>query len=229
MERPNAMERPNVVKIYLDSTDIETMRRLVDDPLIEGFTTNPSLLRKAGVTKYQHFAHRILEIVKTKPVSFEVLSDDWAEMEKQAYEISTWGNNVWVKIPITNTHGESSIPLIKRLQDLQLNITAVMTHQQLEDLVNVAQAHHVISIFAGRINDADREAPIISAWGLRANTLWASTRHTFSIKQAELYGYDIITMTPDLIAKLPLRGKDLAEYSLETVKQFHEDGKGITF
>lgn len=213
--------------IYLDGAGLDVMARYANNPLIEGFTTNPSLMRKAGITSYRAFAKSVLSIAGEKPVSFEVLADDWAAMERQAYEIAGWGENVWVKIPITNTKGESSIDLIDRLQDLRLNITAVMTMDQLKALREVDRSHHIISVFCGRINDAGRSVPYVGAMKFRAKTLWASTRELYNLSQAEDLGYDIITMTPDLIAKLPLRGKDLKEYSLETVKQFHEDGKGI--
>jgi len=212
--------------IYCDGADLETMKKLSSNPVIEGWTTNPSLMKKAGIKKYRDFAKTVLGIIGDKPVSFEVLADDWETMVIQAYEIASWGENVWVKIPIMNTKGESSIDLIDELQDLRLNITAVMTASQFIYLQTVNRSHHIISVFAGRIADAGRSPPRIPSM-FRAKLLWASTRQTADIDEAEMKGYDIITMTPDLIAKLPLRGKDLHEYSLETVKQFHEDGKGI--
>ena len=218
-----------MVAIYCDGADLATMAKYAQDPLIEGFTTNPSLMRKSGVTNYREFAKQVLGVVNGKPVSFEVLSDDWTEMYAQAHEIASWGENVWVKIPVTNTKGESSVELIKSLPDLRLNITAVMTHEQLGWLLMVDGPHHIISVFCGRIMDAGRLPPIILRREFKAKVLWASTRELYSIDYAQNYGYDIITMTPDLIAKLPLRGKDLKQYSLETVQQFHEDGKGIAF
>ena len=185
-------------------------------------------MKKSGVKNYREFAKQVLGVVNGKPVSFEVLSDDWEEMKWQAYEIASWGENVWVKIPITNTKGESSIELIDELSDLRLNITAVMTKEQLDWLRTVDRPHHIISIFCGRIMDAGRLPPILHG-EFKAKLLWASTRELYNINNAENSGYDIITMTPDLIAKLPLRGKSLKQYSLETVQQFHEDGKSCVF
>lgn len=215
--------------IYCDGADLATMAKYAADPLIEGFTTNPSLMRKAGITRYRDFAKTVLSIVGDKPVSFEVLSDDWDEMERQAEEIASWGENVWAKVPITNTKGESSIHLIDKLQDLNLNITAVFTTDQLDALQTVDRAHHIISVFCGRIMDTGAAPPALWGRGFKAKLLWASTREVDSVRIAESLGYDIITLTQDLIAKLPLRGRDLVEYSLETVRQFHEDGKEIIF
>lgn len=217
-----------MVMIYADGADLQTMEKYASDPRIDGFTTNPSLMKKSGIKHYEDFAQQVLNITD-KPVSFEVLADDWEEMEKQALEISSWGDNVYVKIPIMNTRGESSIDLIEKLQDLRLNITAVMTDDQLDALWEVDRPHHIISIFCGRIRDTGKPAPDMDAMHFKAKTLWASTREVYNIIQAKDLGYDIITLTPDLIAKLPLRGKDLHQYSLETVRQFHEDGKGIEF
>ena len=213
--------------IYLDGADLVTMARF--EPHVQGFTTNPSLMKKAGVTNYEVFAKEVLGRANGKPVSFEVLADDWETMEAQAQRISDWGDNVWVKIPITNTKGESSVDLIDRLQDLNLNITAVMTQQQIDALLPVVRSHHIISVFAGRIADTGRTPPWIPRRApIKAKMLWASTRQTRDIDIAGELGYDIITMTPDLVAKLPLRGKDLNQYSLETVQQFYKDAEGIT-
>jgi transaldolase len=217
-----------MVAIYCDGADLATMAKYAQDTLIEGFTTNPSLMRKSGVTNYREFAKQVLGVVNGKPVSFEVLSDDWGEMESQAREIASWDENVWVKIPVTNTKGESSIYLIDSLSSLNLNITAVMTTEQMHELKSVIQSWHIVSVFAGRIKDANGPVPEIPV-GFRARCLWASTRQTYDLTLAEVMGFQLITMTPDLIAKLPLRGKDLKQYSLETVQQFHKDGKGITF
>jgi transaldolase len=214
--------------IYCDGADLATMKKYANDPLIDGFTTNPSLMRKAGIKHYEDFAMAVLEIIGDKAVSFEVVSDDFDEMYMDAQKISKWGENVYVKIPITNTKGESSIPLIDDLSDYRLNITAVMTEEQLDDLRTVDRPHHIISVFAGRIKDAGRQPPIIHK-KMKAKMLWASTRETHDIDDATIFGYDIITMTPDLLAKMRLRGKNLKEYSLETVKQFYEDGRGIEF
>lgn len=214
--------------IYCDGADLGTMEQLAKNPIIEGWTTNPTLMKRAGIKRYKDFAQQVLNITD-KPVSFEVLSDDWDDMERQAEQICSWGENVYAKIPITNTKDESSINLIDKLSDLNLNITAVFTNEQLDALQTVDRAHHIISVFSGRIMDAGDIPPRVYKYRFSAKILWASTRETKNIDLAEHYGYDIITLTPDLIAKLPLRGKDLAEYSLETVRQFHEDGKGIEF
>ena len=216
-----------MISIYCDGADLATMAKYAQDPLIEGFTTNPSLLRKSGITNYREFAKQVLGVVNGKPVSFEVLSDDWEEMKWQAYEIASWGENVWVKIPVTNTKGESSVQLIYELSGLNLNITAVMTKEQLDELSTVDRSHHIVSVFAGRITDTGRLPPMPRR--MIARLLWASTRQTMDLMAAEAIGYDIITMTVPLIEKLHLRGKDLTEYSRETVCEFFEAGKEITF
>jgi transaldolase len=221
-----------MVKIYLDGAGLDTMAHYAHDPIVEGFTTNPSLMRKAHIQNYSEFAEAVLGIVSPKPVSFEVLADDFDEMARQAHVISGWGENVWVKIPITNTKGESSIDLIDELQDLRLNITAVMTYAQVDDLAQVTRSHHIISVFAGRIADTGVDPiDIVKAAKARCRgqILWASPRQVFDIVCANRAMADIITLQPELIGKMRLFEKDLTQYSLETVKQFHEDGKGITF
>ncbi len=216
-----------MVAIYADGASLDQMERFAKDERIAGFTTNPSLMKKAGITNYQNFAKAVLSLIDGKPVSFEVLADDFYSMERQARELADWGPNVWVKIPITNSRGESSVDLIKRIADLQLNITAVMTIKQWESLRHHVLAHHIVSVFVGRITDTLQDPPTIL--GAHCRLLWASARELYNLKQAADYGYDIITLTPDLISKLDLRGKDLTAYSLETVRQFHSDGKGIAF
>lgn len=216
-----------MVELYADGAGLAQMRAYAADKRIAGFTTNPSLMRKAGITQYRSFAEAVLKAVGEKPVSFEVLADDWATMEAQAREIASWGENVYVKIPITNTKGESSAELIRSLGSMNLNITAVMTVAQYEAVKPHLLWHHILSVFAGRIMDTGEDVPIIHNAPCRV--LWASTRQVYSIRDADVMGYDIITLTPDLIAKLDLSGKDLTAYSLETVRQFHEDGKGIEF
>jgi transaldolase len=213
--------------IYLDAADLASIDTHIDK--VEGVTTNPSIMKKAGITNYRAFAKEVLARVKGKPVSFEVLADDFPTMESQAHEIASWGDNVWVKIPITNTKGESSIDLIDKLSDLNLNITAVMTQAQIDKLATVDRSHHIISVFACRIMDAGQLPPIKYRSSIKAKFLWASARETYHVDMATNSGFDIITLTPELIAKLPIRGKDLAQYSLETVKQFYEDGRGIAF
>jgi transaldolase len=215
-----------MVDIYLDAADLASIDKFIDK--VEGVTTNPSIMKKAGITNYREFASHVLARVKGKPVSFEVLSDDWDEMYSQACEICSWGDNVYAKIPITNTKGEMSIDLIDSLEDKRINITAVMTQDQVDALYDVVWSHHIVSIFMGRIFDTCQQGPFILA-GFRAKMLWASPRQVGDVFMAGKLGFDIITMTPDLIAKLPLRGKDLKQYSLETVQQFYNDGRGIEF
>ena len=216
-----------MVKIYCDGAGFGRLEEYAEDPRIEGFTTNPSLMRKAGINDYRAFARTVLLMVKGKPVSFEVVADEWAEMERQACEIQSWGPNVWVKIPITNTRGESSKALIEKLADLNLNITAVMTLGQVDEVWPILRSNHILSVFNGRITDTGVPPMAFKMRGA-AQRLWASARSVYDYYQAEAHGFDIITLTPDLIAKLALGGKSLAEYSLETVRMFHEDGKGLT-
>lgn len=222
------------IAIYCDGAKLSDFEKYAEDERIKGFTTNPSILKKAGIADYRAFAKTVLSLVKGKPVSFEVLSDDRAEMRRQAEEIQSWGDNVYVKIPITNTRGESSYGLIERLDHINLNVTAVMTHRQIDSAWRLMKPHHILSVFCGRINDAGRQVPnfldgreFLPEGG--PQTLWASTRQAYSVIEAEEKGYDIITITPDLIEKLNLRGKDLTEYSKETVRSFYEDGKEISF
>lgn len=213
------------IQIFLDSGSIEDIEKHVSSTQIEGFTTNPSLLRKSGVVDYRAFAKRVLGIVGRKEVSFEVIADDLETMGRQAREIASWGRNIWVKIPITTTNGDSTLPLVETLKDVNVNLTAVFTHGQIDEARRYLKPHDILSVFAGRINDTQRREPYFAYRTFR--TLYASTRHVMAIHQARQAGYDIITMTPDLIAKLALKGKDLNEYSLETVRQFANDAKGI--
>ena len=215
----------NGIQIFLDSGSIEDIEKYVSSAQIEGFTTNPSLLRKAGIVDYRAFAKRVLGIVGRKEVSFEVLADDLETMGRQSREIASWGANVWVKIPITTTNGDSTLPLVETLDDVNVNLTAVFTTAQIDAARHYLKPKDILSVFAGRINDTQRREPYFGYRTFR--TLYASTRHVMAIHQAKQAGYDIITMTPDLIAKLALKGKDLNEYSLETVQQFHRDSKGI--
>ena len=218
-----------MVKIYCDGADLEKMAELAVNPIIEGWTTNPTIIRKAGVTNYHDFAQAVLKIVNGKSVSFEVFADDFEMMEKQAVEIASWGPNVYVKIPITNTKGESSLSLVERLKDINVNLTAVMTERQIEAAIQILKPNDILSVFVGRITDTQAAPHFFWQEKRPCRTLWASAREVYNVTLAERYGYDIITLTPDLIAKLPLKGKNLAQYSLETVRQFHEDGKGIKF
>lgn len=220
-----------MVAIYLDTSDMLMLHKYGLDTRVQGVTTNPSLMRKSGIKSYRNFAIMAMGHAHGKPISLEVLADDFYEIEQQAREIASWGDNVWVKVPITNTRGESIVPLVRKLSNLRLNITAVMTKQQIDDLKPVVSAHHIVSIFAGRIADTGRDPTytVKHARQLGSKVLWASTREVLNISQAEECGCDIITLTPDLITKLNLHGKSLTEYSLETVKMFHNDGQGIVF
>lgn len=217
-----------MVALYADCANLEQMERYASHPLITGLTTNPTIMRKAGITNYRSFAKTVMGIVGVKPVSFEVLADDHLTMERQAREIASWGANATVKIPITNTLGESSAPLIERIAGLYLNVTAVMTVEQIQGVLPHLRPHHILSVFVGRIMDTGAAPPrVLGDYSFRV--LWASAREVYHVKMAEEYGYDIITLTPDLIEKLPLFGKDLTQYSLDTVRQFHADGQGIAF
>ena len=217
------------MKIYLDTADIDRLHIWGRDSRVSGFTTNPALMKKSGIGSYRNFATIILGVAKGRPVSLEVTADDFPMMEKQARELASWGENVYVKIPVTNTKGESSIPLIEKLQDMKLNVTAVMSGAQIEALKPVLTPNHILSVFAGRIADTGRDPVHImhKARLCDAQVLWASAREVLNVYQAEECNCDIITLSPDLLGKLSLHGKSLNEYSLETVRQFYEDGQEI--
>jgi len=224
------------VKLFADGADKNGMFEMYKNPLIQGFTTNPTLMRKAGVEDYKAFAKEVLEVITDKPISFEVFSDDFDEMEEQALEISKWGENVNVKIPITNTQGYSSAELIKRLSNkgVKINVTAMFLFEQVEKvtpLLNNGVGGYV-SIFAGRIADAGVDpVPLMKKVVdyLRdypnVELIWASPRELYNVVQANEIGCHIITATNDILRKLPLLGKDLAEFSLDTVKMFYNDAK----
>ncbi|HXW24276.1 MAG TPA: transaldolase [Xanthobacteraceae bacterium] len=223
------------VKIFADGADLDVIGRYAQDPAIRGFTTNPTLMRKAGVTDYEAFARAALALIGARPISFEVFSDEFDEMERQARRIAAWGDNVYVKIPVTNTKREPADGLIRRLAQagVRVNVTAVMTQAQVERVAAclAGGAPSVISVFAGRIADAGVDpVPIVRAAvaAVRAQPsieiIWASPRELFNLIQADRAGCHIITMTPDLLAKLPLIGRDLDDFSLDTVKMFHADG-----
>jgi transaldolase len=224
------------VKVYADGADRATMLEMYANPLIAGFTTNPTLMRKSGVTDYKAFAKEILQHIPDRPVSFEVFADDFGEMERQAAEIASWGENVLVKIPITNTEGKSSRPLLRRLAQagIRVNVTALLTLQQVREasecLADGPSAK--ISVFAGRIADTGRDPVPLMAAAVEllrpyANLelIWASPRELLNIFQADAIGCHIITATADILRKLVLIGKDLREYSLETVRMFYEDAR----
>lgn len=222
------------IKIFADGADIESIRTLYAQPNIQGFTTNPTLMRQAGIQDYKAFALEVLKVVPDRPVSFEVFADDFAGMEEQAFEIASWGENVNVKIPITNTKGESTNELVGRLsaKGIICNITAIFTLKQLKETVDVLDANTpaILSIFAGRIADTGydpvplmREAVNIAKSKPRSEVLWASPRELLNIFQADEVGCHIITVTPDVLKKLTGVGKDLAVFSLETVSMFYRD------
>jgi transaldolase len=221
------------VKIFADGADLTGIRQLANIPYIKGFTTNPTLMRKAGVDDYEMWARRVLEAVPDRPVSFEVLSDDFDEMERQARKIASWGENVYVKIPITNTKGQSACSLIQTLtcDGLKINVTAIMTIEQIKNASQVLYrgAPSIISVFAGRVADTGRDEVDLIQYAMSifsAKTieyLWASTRELRNIMQANRIGCHIITVPDKLLNKLHFLGKDLNEFSLETVKMFYDD------
>ena len=228
------------VKIFADGADRESILALSKDPLIKGFTTNPTLMRKAGVKNYESFCRDLVNAIPGRPFSFEVFSDDFEEMERQATRIAGWGPNVYVKIPITNTRTQSSSLLIHRLckQGVKVNVTAVMTLDQVDavlpHLKNGPPSY--ISVFAGRIADAGCDPlPTICATltKIRAypqiELIWASPRELFNIVQADQIGCHIITVTSDILKKLPSLGRDLGEFSLDTVKMFHDDARAAGY
>ena len=222
------------IKIFADGADLENIKSLSNKTYIKGFTTNPSLMRKNGVSDYKNFAFEVLKVSQKKPVSFEIFADDLAEMERQAIEISKWGENLNVKIPITNTKGESTKDLIATLSKRKIicNITAILTIEQLNTVVNVLDSDTpaILSIFAGRISDTGidpspimAEAVKISNSKPKSEILWASTRELYNIFQAENCRCQIITIPYDIINKFHLLGKDLTKLSLETVNTFYKD------
>ena len=222
------------VKVFADGADLDGITALAADPFIKGFTTNPTLMRQAGISDYERFAHDVLAVIGDRPISFEVFSDDFDEMEKQARRIAEWGPNVFVKIPVGNTLGQSSETLVRRLADagVRQNVTAIFTLDQTERIVRgLADGPAAnVSIFAGRIADAGVDPlPIMSdAVALLADhphveLIWASPREVLNIVQADAVGCHIITVTHDLLKKLPSLGKDLDVFSLETVQMFRRD------
>jgi transaldolase len=222
------------VKIFADGADRGGMLELYRNPLIRGFTTNPTLMRAAGISDYEAFAREILRAIPDRPISLEVFSDDFAEMEVQARRIASWGENVYVKIPVTNTHGESSIPLVRALARgcVKQNVTALLTLAQVRDVSAALGSGPpaCVSVFAGRIADTGRDPVPLMAAAVQllkpypqVELIWASPRELLNIFHADQVGCHIITVTHDLLKKLPLVGKDLDEYSLDTVKMFRTD------
>lgn len=228
------------VKIFADGADMNGIRALYANPLIKGFTTNPTLMRKEGITDYAEFAKELLREIPDRPISFEVFADEFGEMETQAREIASWGPNVNVKIPITNTRSESSAALVSRLSKsgIAVNVTAMFTLDQTREIVDALdpETPAILSIFAGRIADAGvdplpimSEALEIMAAKPKAELIWASPREILNIIQAHDIGCHIITVTHDILAKLPGIGKDLSQFSLETVEMFRRDAEAAGF
>jgi len=223
------------IKLFLDGAELPAMKEAVaSNPLIKGFTTNPTLMRKAGITDYAAFAKEAIKVVGERSISFEVFSDDFETMEREAREIRSWGGNTYVKIPVTNTKGASSAGLIRKLsgEGIALNVTAILTSAQVREVASAlaAKTPSIVSVFAGRIADSGvdpmpimRECARILESRPKAELLWASPRELLNIFQADEVGCHIITATKDVLAKLALVGKDLTQYSLETVQMFYRD------
>ncbi len=228
------------IKVFADGADVESILQLAADPRIAGFTTNPTLMHSAGVSDYEGFARKVLGHVTDRPISFEVFSDDWGEMERQARRIAGWAQNVYVKIPVTNTQGESSAPLVKHLSSdgISLNVTAILSLRQVETVVEAmaGAGAGIVSVFAGRIADTGIDpVPVMSEalTILQAHPalelLWASPREVLNIVQADRIGCHIVTVTPDILKKLPMLGRDLDQLSLDTVRMFRDDAVAAGF
>jgi transaldolase len=228
------------VKLFQDGADLNAMIEAKKRGSVSGFTTNPSLMRKAGVTDYKAFALKAIAAIPDLPISFEVFADDFETMEREAREIASWGGDTYVKIPICNTKGQSTASLIKKLsaEGFSLNVTAIFTLDQVKEVADAAHndARTIVSVFAGRIADTgiDPIPMMTNAVEMlkhlpKAELLWASPREVLNVIQADECGCHIITATPDIVSKMSLSGKDLLEYSLETVKTFYEDARAAGF
>ena len=228
------------IKIFADGADLAGIREMYALPYIKGFTTNPTLMRKAGVSDYKAFALEVLKIVPDRPVSFEVFADDFSAMERQAREIASWGQNVYVKIPVTNTKGQSAADSVARLSKagVKLNVTAMLALDQVREITAALapDAPAILSVFAGRIADTGvdpvpvmQEALSIMKAKPNAELLWASPRELLNIFHADGIGCHVITVTNDVLKKLSLVGKDLAAYSLETVEMFYKDAQAAGY
>ena len=222
------------VKIFADGADLQSLLALADQPQIAGFTTNPTLMRQCGVSDYEGFARKLLEHITDRPISFEVFADDHDEMLRQARLIASWGSNVYVKIPVTDTRGQSTAAVVRELTDsgVQVNVTALMTLSQVQAVTSTLAGGSpaVISVFAGRVADTGRDPLPLMGAALEAiapypglELLWASPREILNVRQADDLGVHIITVTHDLLKKLALLGRDLDAFSLETVRMFHDD------
>jgi len=228
------------VKLFADGADLRVIETMAANPQIKGFTTNPTLMRKAGVADYEAFARAALAIVPDRPISFEVFSDDFEEMAAQAAAIASWGAHVFVKIPVTNTKGEFAGPLIAELTaaGVQVNVTAVLTLEQVERVAGCLRpgVASFVSVFAGRIADTGRDPVPIVRESVRlvsalpaAEIIWASPRELLNVFQADEVGCHVITATSDVLGKLPLVGKDLQEFSLDTVRMFRQDALAAAY
>jgi transaldolase len=228
------------VKLFADGADTAEMLEMYSQPFIKGLTTNPTLMRRAGISNYRAFAREILAQIRDKPLSFEVVGDEFAEMERQALEISSWADNVYVKIPVTNTRGEASYALVRRLasRGVKVNVTAIMTLVQVRDVVSALspEVASFVSVLAGRIADTGVDpVPLMAAavqmlkTCAKAELMWASPRELLNIFQADSIGCHIITATRDILSKLPLVGYNLDEYSLDTVRMFYRDAVAAGF
>jgi transaldolase len=228
------------VKIFADGADLSGMKEMYAKSYIKGFTTNPTLMRKAGIQDYKAFAKEVISAIPDRPISFEVFADDFASMEAQGLEIASWGKNVNVKIPVSNTKGEFAGPVIKSLSraGVQLNVTAIMTLDQVQKVVDnlAAETPAIVSVFAGRIADTGvdpvphmKKAVEILKSKPKAELIWASPRELLNIFQADEIGCHIITVTNDILKKLDLLNKDLDKYSLETVEMFYKDAKAAGY
>ena len=228
------------VKLFADGADLVGMKEMYANPMIKGFTTNPTLMRKAGVQDYKAFAHQVLEAIPDRPISFEVFADEFDEMERQALEIASWGENVSVKIPVTNTKKQFAGPLIERLSKagVALNVTAVTSLDQVRSVTErlAPKTPAIISVFAGRIADTGRDPVPLMAEAVEimrakpnAELIWASPRELLNIFQADSVGCHIITATNDILKKLSLVGKELEQYSLETVQMFYKDAQAAGY
>ena len=222
------------VQLFADGADRAQILKAHANPLIKGFTTNPTLMRAAGIQDYEAFAHDILSVVRDRPISFEVFADEFGEMERQAHKIAGWGSNVYVKIPVTNTRRESAMELVRRLSHagVKINVTAIMTLDQVRDssAALAGGAPAVVSVFAGRIADTGRDPMPIMAESVKLlsqhpaiELIWASPRELLNIFQADEIGCHIITVTDGVLSKLQSVGKDLNDFSLETVQMFYND------
>lgn len=229
------------IKIFCDGADRAMMLEMAKNPWIQGLTTNPTLMKKSGIKDYRAFSQDILREITDKPISFEVFADDFSEMKRQALDIASWGSNVYVKIPITNTEGQSTLPLVKELTHagVKLNVTAILTLEQVTKTCEALKggAPSIVSVFAGRIADTGVDpmpimtasVAIAAAADKNIEVLWASTRELLNVMQAELTGSHIVTVPGDILKKMNMVGKDLGQLSLETVRMFKSDADSAGF